>query len=139
MTPKSPENLFRQFFPLLRRSTAVRSPINRAVTLPPTAPCRPSNTTLQLAVRAERVKRNFDQKRLGRVVLLELRYRTGQRSALQENNSELSNLRRENHIHSREFQTSFHSTISTRRSIRAGVAQVGLVTPVIFSLYVNLT
>jgi hypothetical protein len=37
----------------------------------------------------------------------------------------------------RVFQTSFQSATSTRRGMRAGVAQGGLVSPVLFSLYVN--
>jgi hypothetical protein len=37
----------------------------------------------------------------------------------------------------RTFQTSFQSATSTCRGMRAGVAQGGLVSPVLFSLYVN--
>jgi hypothetical protein len=41
------------------------------------------------------------------------------------------------YLHSRTFQSSFNSATSTRRKMRAGVAQGGLVSPVLFSLYVN--
>jgi hypothetical protein len=41
------------------------------------------------------------------------------------------------YLHSRTFQSSFNSATSTRRNIRAGVAQGGLVSLLLFSLYVN--
>jgi hypothetical protein len=41
------------------------------------------------------------------------------------------------YLHGRTFQSSFNSATSTRRNMRAGVAQGGLVSPVLFSLYVN--
>jgi len=37
----------------------------------------------------------------------------------------------------RKFETSFQTTTSSRRGMRAGVAQGGLISPVLFSLYVN--
>jgi hypothetical protein len=37
----------------------------------------------------------------------------------------------------RTFQTSFQTATSTSRVMRAGVAQGGLISPVLFSLYVN--
>jgi hypothetical protein len=40
-------------------------------------------------------------------------------------------------LHSRTFQWSFISATSTRRRMRAGVAQGGFVSPLLFSLYVN--
>jgi hypothetical protein len=39
----------------------------------------------------------------------------------------------------RTFQTSFQTATSTSRVMRAGVAQCGIVTPVLFSLYINDT
>jgi retron-type reverse transcriptase len=41
------------------------------------------------------------------------------------------------YLHSRTFQSSFNSATSTRRNMKAGVEQGGLVSPVLFSLYVN--
>jgi hypothetical protein len=41
------------------------------------------------------------------------------------------------YLHCRTFQTSFKSTKHTIRTMRAGVAQGGLVSHVLFSLYVN--
>jgi hypothetical protein len=41
------------------------------------------------------------------------------------------------YLHSRTFQSSFYSATSTRRNMRVGVAQGGLVSTVLFSLYVN--
>jgi hypothetical protein len=43
------------------------------------------------------------------------------------------------HLDCRTFQTSFQSATSARRVMRAGVAQDGLISPVLFSLYVNDT
>ena len=37
----------------------------------------------------------------------------------------------------RRFETSFQTATSSRRGTRAGVAQGGLISPVLFSLYVN--
>jgi hypothetical protein len=41
------------------------------------------------------------------------------------------------YLHCRTFQTSFQSATSTRRVMRAGVNQDRLISPVLFSLYVN--
>jgi hypothetical protein len=41
------------------------------------------------------------------------------------------------YIHNRTFEAAFLTTITTRRCMRAGVAQGGLLSPVLFSLYVN--
>jgi hypothetical protein len=43
------------------------------------------------------------------------------------------------YLHRRKFQTSFQSGTTTRRSMRAGVVQGGLVSSALFSLYVNAT
>jgi hypothetical protein len=41
------------------------------------------------------------------------------------------------YFHNRTFEATFLTVTSTRRYMRAGVAQGGLVSPVLFSLYVN--
>jgi hypothetical protein len=41
------------------------------------------------------------------------------------------------YLHNRTFEAAFLTATSTRRHMRAGVAQGGLVSPVLFSLYVN--
>jgi hypothetical protein len=41
------------------------------------------------------------------------------------------------YLHNRTFQLSFNSATSTRRNMRAGVAQGGLVSPVLLGLCVN--
>jgi hypothetical protein len=41
------------------------------------------------------------------------------------------------YLHCRTIQTAFRSTTFTRRSMRDGAAQGGLISPVIFCLYVN--
>jgi hypothetical protein len=64
----------------------------------------------------------------------------GQRPPLQVNHPKLPFLLCENHIlipRLPDFQTYFQSATYTCRGIRSGVAQGGLVSPVLFSLYVN--
>jgi len=41
------------------------------------------------------------------------------------------------YLRGRTFEASFQTATSSRRGIRGGVAQVGLISPVLFSLYVN--
>jgi hypothetical protein len=41
------------------------------------------------------------------------------------------------YLHNRTFEASFQTATSTRRGIRPGVAQGGIISPVLFSLYVN--
>ena len=41
------------------------------------------------------------------------------------------------YLYNRTFEASFQTAISSRRGMRAGVAQGGLISPVLFSLYVN--
>ena len=41
------------------------------------------------------------------------------------------------YLRGRTFETSFLTATSSRRGMRAGVAQGGLISPVLFSLYVN--
>jgi len=42
------------------------------------------------------------------------------------------------YLRGRTFEASFQTTTSSRRGMRAGVAQCGLISPVLFSLYVNV-
>jgi retron-type reverse transcriptase len=41
------------------------------------------------------------------------------------------------YLRNRSFEASFQTATSSRRGIRAGVAQGGMISPVLFSLYVN--
>ena len=41
------------------------------------------------------------------------------------------------YLRGRTFETSFQTATSSRRGMRAGIAQGGLISPVLFSLYVN--
>jgi hypothetical protein len=41
------------------------------------------------------------------------------------------------YLRERTFEASFLTATSSRRGMRAGVAQVGLISPVLFSMYVN--
>jgi hypothetical protein len=41
------------------------------------------------------------------------------------------------YLRGREFETSFQTATSSRRDMRAGVAKCRLISPVLFSLYVN--
>ena len=41
------------------------------------------------------------------------------------------------HLRDRNFEASFQTVTSSRRGMKAGVAQGGLIYPVLFSLYVN--
>jgi hypothetical protein len=102
------------------------------------------STTLQLARLAERVNRNFDEKRLTAAVFLDVAkafdtvWVKGLLYKLTILNFPSFQVKtKSSYLHCRTFQMSLHSVISTGRDMRAGVAQVGLVSPVLFSLYVN--
>ena len=41
------------------------------------------------------------------------------------------------YVRDRTFESSFQTATSSRRGMRAGVAQGGLISPVLFNLYVN--
>jgi retron-type reverse transcriptase len=43
----------------------------------------------------------------------------------------------QSYLRSRTFEASFQAATSSRRGMRAGVAQGGLISPVLLSLYVN--
>jgi hypothetical protein len=62
------------------------------------------------------------------------------RPCLQANGSQLSLLPGKtslSFLRRRTFEVSFQAATSSRRDMRAGVAQGGLMSPVLFSLYVN--
>jgi hypothetical protein len=102
------------------------------------------NTVLQLARLVERVNRNFNERRLAGAVLLDmakafdtvwvegLLYKLTILNFLSYLVKTLSS-----YLQHHTFQTFFKSATYTRHNMRAGVAQGGLVSPVLFSLYVN--
>jgi hypothetical protein len=102
------------------------------------------STTLQLARLVERVTRNFEEKRLTGVVFLDvakafdtvwvdgLLYKL----ILLDFPSYLVKTV-SSYLSGRTFEASFHAASSSRRVMRAGVAQGGIISPVLFSLYVN--
>ena len=64
----------------------------------------------------------------------------GRRPCLQAHGPEIPLLPGENHttyLRSRTFEAFFEAATSSRRSMRAGVVQGGLISPVLFSLYVS--
>jgi len=102
------------------------------------------STSLQLARLDERITRNFGEKRLTGAVFLDVAkaYDTVWMDDV------LYKLTLVNfpsyivhsvspYLRDRTFETSFQTATSSRRGMRAGVAQVGLISPVLFSLYVN--
>jgi hypothetical protein len=108
---------------------------------------RPKHSmTLQLARHVERVNRNFDAWRLTGAVFLDVAkafdivWAKGLLYKLTVLNfpSYLVKII-SSYIDCRTFQTSFKTAMSTSRVMRAGVAQGGIDSPVLFSLYVNDT
>jgi hypothetical protein len=102
------------------------------------------STALQLARLVERVNKNFDERRLTGAVFLDVAkafdtvWVKGLLYKLTILNFPAYLVKTlSSYLHHRTFQTSFKSATSTRRNMRAGVAQGGLVSPVLFSLYVN--
>jgi hypothetical protein len=101
------------------------------------------DTTLQLARLVERVNRNFYEKRLTAAVFLNVTKALkpcGSKASFKAKLTKLPILPCQYHysyLDCRTFQTSFQSATSTCRGMRSGVAQGGLVSPVLFSLYVN--
>ena len=107
---------------------------------------RPRHSTfLQLARLVERITRNFGEKRLTDVVFLDVAkaFDTVCIDGL------LYTLTRLNfpsyivqtissYLRSQTFEASFQTTTSSRRGMRAGVAQGGLISPALFSLYVDI-
>jgi hypothetical protein len=102
------------------------------------------STTLQLVRLVERVNRNFDKRRLTGAVFLDVAksfYTVWVKGLLYR----LTVLNVPSYLvktitpylDCRTFQTSIQSATSTHRGMRAGVVQGGLVSPVLFSLYVK--
>jgi hypothetical protein len=102
------------------------------------------STSLQLARLIERITRNFGKKRLTGTVFLDVAkaFDTVRIDGLL---YKLALLNFPSYIvhtissylRCRTFEASFQTAKSSLRSMRAGVAQVGLISPVLFSLYVN--
>jgi hypothetical protein len=101
------------------------------------------STALQLGRLVERVNRNFDETRMTGAVFLDVAkaFDTVRVKGLLYKLTILNFLsylvKTLSYLHSRTFQSSFNSATSTRRNMRAGVAQGGLVSPVLFSLYIK--
>jgi hypothetical protein len=104
------------------------------------------STTLQLAHHTETVSRNFDKRRITGAVFLDvakalitvyvkdLLYKI---TVLKFPSYLVKTI--SSYLDCRTFQTSLQPATSTCRGMRAGVAQSGLVSHVLFSLYVNDT
>jgi hypothetical protein len=102
------------------------------------------STSLQLARLVERVTRNFFEKRLKGEVFLDvakafdtvwvdgLAYKI---MALNFPSYLVKTI--QSYLRSRAFEAPFQAATSSHRGMRAGVAQGGLISPVLFSLYVN--
>jgi hypothetical protein len=101
------------------------------------------STSLQLTRLVETVTRNFGEKRLTGVVFLDVAkaFDTVRVNGL----FKLTALNFPSYLvktiysylHNRTFEASFQTGTSTLGGMRAGVAQGGLISPVLFSLYVN--
>jgi len=106
---------------------------------------RPKHSTvLQLARLVERVSRNFDKKKLTGVVFLNVAkgfdtvWVDGLLCKLKILNF-LSHLVKTipPYLHSQMFEVSFQTATSTSRRIWADLPQGGIISPALFSLYVN--
>jgi len=105
---------------------------------------RRHNTSLQLVRLVKRITRNFGEKRLTGAVILDVAkaFDTVWIDGLL---YKLTNFNFPSYIvhtissylRARTFEASFYSATSSRRGMGAGVAQGGLISPVLFSLYVN--
>jgi hypothetical protein len=101
------------------------------------------STTIQLARLVERVNRNFDERRLTGAIFLDVAkafdtvWIKGLLYKITVLNFPSFFVKTISSYLDCRIQTSFQSATSTCRSMRAGVAQGGLVSPVLFSLYVN--
>jgi hypothetical protein len=102
------------------------------------------STSLQLAHLVQRVSRNFGEKRLTGAVFLDVAkaFDTVWVDGLVYKLTVLnfpSYLVRiiTYHLSGRTFEASFQTATSSRRGMRAGVAQGGIISPVLFSVYVN--
>jgi len=102
------------------------------------------NTALQLARLAERVSRNFDERRLTGAVFLDLAkaFDNVWDESLQYNLATLnfpSYLVKtvSSYLKGQTFEVTFQSSTPTARRMHADVAQGGIISPVLFCLYVN--
>jgi hypothetical protein len=102
------------------------------------------STTLQLARLVQRVSRNFGEKRLTGAVFLDVNkafdtvWVAGFIYKLTNLNFH-SNLVKviSSYLNGPTFEASFQTATSTSRRMRSGLAQGGIISPVLFSLYVN--
>jgi hypothetical protein len=102
------------------------------------------STSLQLARLVERITRNFGEKRLTGAVSLDVNkafntvWINGLLYKLTLLNFPSYIVHRIcSYLRGRKFEASFQTATSSRRGMRAGVSQGGLITPVLFSLYVK--
>jgi retron-type reverse transcriptase len=102
------------------------------------------STSLQLARLVERITRNFGEKRLTGAIFLDVAkafdtvWIDGLLYKLTHLNFPSYTVHTiSSYLRGRTFEESFQTATSSRRSVRAGVAQGGLISPVLFSLYVN--
>jgi retron-type reverse transcriptase len=100
--------------------------------------------TLQLARLFERINRNFDDRRLTGAFFMDVAkafdtiWVNGILYKLTVPNFSSYLVKTISYyVYCRTFEMSFQSATSTCRGIRAGVAQGGLISPVLFSLYLN--
>ena len=98
------------------------------------------STTLQLARLVETITRNFGERRLAGAVFLDVAKATIEgllyKLTILNFPSYLVHLIA-SYLRGRTFEASFLTATSSCRGMRAGVAQGGLISPVLFSLYVN--
>jgi hypothetical protein len=102
------------------------------------------STSLHLARLVERITRNFGEKRLTGAVFLDVAkaydtvwiYGLLYKLTLLNFPSYIVHTIT-SYLRSRTFEASFQTATSSRRGMRAGVAQGGLISPILFSLYVN--
>jgi len=102
------------------------------------------STSLQLARLFERITRNFGEKRLTDAVFLDVvkAFDTVWIDCLLHKLTLLNSpsyivYTMSSYLRGRTFEASFQTATSSRRGMRAGVAQGGSISPVLFSLYVN--
>jgi len=107
------------------------------------------STSLQLARLVERITRNFGEKRLTGAVFLDvakafdtvwidsLLYKLTRGVSTCTDFPSYIVHKISSYLRDRTLETSFQTAASSRRGMRARVAQGGLISPVLFSLYVN--
>jgi len=102
------------------------------------------STSLELARLVERIVRNFAEKRLTGAVFLDMAkafntvwvdYLLYKLTLLNFPSYIVHTF--SSYLWGRTFEASFHTATSSRRGMRAALAQGGLISPVLFSLYVN--